>query len=65
MKIEQLTITTGRNWKVIEVTDQTNECLKIKEVIGQTATGRKSLALPVRKRVVKSRREREERHGHQ
>ena len=34
---------TGRKWKVVEAVDEAKECLKIKEVIGQTQTDRKGL----------------------
>ena len=36
VKTVQPTIKTGRKWKVVEALDQTNKCLKMKEVIGQT-----------------------------
>ena len=39
VKTVQPTIKTGRKWKV----DEAKECLKIKEVIGQTQTDRKGL----------------------
>ena len=38
----QPTIKTGRKWKV-EAIDEAKECLKIKEVIGQTQNDRKGL----------------------
>ena len=38
---------TSRKWKVLEVTDQATECLKIKEVIGQTQIGRKGMGSSV------------------
>ncbi|KAK3736657.1 hypothetical protein RRG08_000256 [Elysia crispata] len=41
VKTVQLTIKTGRKWKVVEavlVVDEAKECLKIKDVIGQTQT---------------------------
>ncbi|KAK3762140.1 hypothetical protein RRG08_024949 [Elysia crispata] len=37
----QPTMKTGRKWKVVEAVDEAKECLKIKEVIGQTQIGRK------------------------
>ena len=43
MKTAQPTIKTGREWKVVEAVDEVKECLKIKEVIGQTQTDRKGL----------------------
>ncbi|KAK3758461.1 hypothetical protein RRG08_058731 [Elysia crispata] len=43
VKTVQPTIKTGRKWKVVEAVDETKECLKIKEVIGQTQTDRKGL----------------------
>ena len=39
----QPAIKTGRKWKVVEVVDEAKECLKIKEVIGQTQTDREGL----------------------
>ena len=39
VKTVQPTIKTGRKWKVIEAVDQARECLKIKEVTGQTRKG--------------------------
>ena len=41
VKTVQPTIKTGRKWKVVEAIDDAKECLKIKEVIGQTQTDRK------------------------
>ena len=43
VKTVQPTIKTGRKWKVVEAIDEAKECLKIKEVIGQTQTDRKWL----------------------
>ena len=43
LKTVQPTIKTGRKWKVVEAVDEAKECLKIKEVIGQTQTDRKGL----------------------
>ena len=43
VKTVQPTIKTGRKWKVVEAVDEAKECLKIKEVIGQTQTDRKGL----------------------
>ncbi|KAK3766631.1 hypothetical protein RRG08_042410 [Elysia crispata] len=43
VKTVQSTIKTGRKWKVVEAVDEAKECLKIKEVIGQTQTDRKGL----------------------
>ena len=43
VKTVQPTIKTGRKWKVVEAVDETKECLKIKDVIGQTQTDRKGL----------------------
>ena len=36
VKTVQPTIKTGRKWKVVEAVDEAKECLKIKEIIGQT-----------------------------
>ena len=49
VKTVQPTINTDRKWKVIEATDQVKECLKIKEVIGQTQSDRKGQGSPVTK----------------
>ena len=43
VKTVQPTIKTGRKWKVVEAVDEAKECLKIKEVIGQTQSDRKGL----------------------
>ena len=53
----QPTMKTGRKWKVVE------ECLMIKEVIA--ANWPQGAGFIYSKVVVKSRREREKRHGHQ
>ena len=39
----QPTIKTGRKWKVDEAVNQAKDCLRMKEVIGQTQTDRKGL----------------------
>ena len=44
VKTVQLTIKQGRKWKVVEAVDKAKECLKIKEVIGQTQNDRKGLS---------------------
>ena len=49
VKTAQPTIKTGRKWKVVEAMDQAKECVKIKEEIGQTQTGRKGLGSSVTK----------------
>ena len=49
VKTAQPTIKTGRKWEVVEATDQAKECVKIKEDIGQTQTGRKGLGSSVTK----------------
>ncbi|GFR94466.1 reverse transcriptase [Elysia marginata] len=41
LKTAQPSIKTGRKWKVAEAIDEAKECLKMKEVIGQTQTDRK------------------------
>ena len=38
VKTVQPTTKTGRTWKVVEAVGEAKECLKIKEVIGQTQT---------------------------
>ncbi|GFR62990.1 polyprotein [Elysia marginata] len=43
VKTVQPSIRTDRKWKVEEAIDKANECLKMKEVIGQTQTERKGL----------------------
>ncbi|RUS80368.1 hypothetical protein EGW08_011865 [Elysia chlorotica] len=43
VKTVQPSIKTGRKWKAVTAVDQAKECLKIKEVIGQTQTDRKGL----------------------
>ncbi|KAK3698838.1 hypothetical protein RRG08_028693 [Elysia crispata] len=43
VKTVQPTIKTGRKWKAVEASDDAKECLKIKEVIGQTETDCKGL----------------------
>ncbi|GFR96240.1 reverse transcriptase [Elysia marginata] len=42
-KTVQPSIQIGRKWKVAEAIDEAKECLKMKEVIGQTQTDRKGL----------------------
>ncbi|KAK3801615.1 hypothetical protein RRG08_011492 [Elysia crispata] len=44
VKTVEPTIKTGRKWKVVEAVDEVKDCLKIKEVIGQTQTDRSSIA---------------------
>ncbi|GFO01873.1 polyprotein [Plakobranchus ocellatus] len=41
VKTVQPSLKTGRKWKVTEAVDEAKECLKMKEVIGQTQTDRK------------------------
>ncbi|GFR58671.1 reverse transcriptase [Elysia marginata] len=43
VKTVQPSTKTGRKWKVAEAIDEAKECLKMKEVIGQTQTDRKGL----------------------
>ncbi|GFS07264.1 reverse transcriptase [Elysia marginata] len=43
VKTVQRSIKTGRKWKVAEAIDEAKECMKMKEVIGQTQTDRKGL----------------------
>ena len=43
VKTVQPTIKSGRKWKVVETVDKAKECLKIKEVVGQTQTDRKGM----------------------
>ncbi|GFR61990.1 reverse transcriptase [Elysia marginata] len=43
VKTVQPSFKTDRKWKVTEAIDEANECLKMKEVIGQTQTDRKGL----------------------
>ena len=49
VKTIQATLKTGRKWKVVEATDQAEECLNTKELIGQTQTDRKMLGSSVTK----------------
>ena len=49
VKTVQPTIKTVRKWKVVEAIDDAKECLKIKEVIGQTQTDCKGLGSSVTK----------------
>ena len=65
MKTVLTTIKIGRKWKVVEAIGDAKECLKIKEVIGQTQTDRKGLGSSVTKWWSKNRREREKRHRDQ
>ncbi|GFN94353.1 reverse transcriptase [Plakobranchus ocellatus] len=41
VKTVQLSLKTGRKWKVTEAVDEGKECLKMKEVIGHTQTDRR------------------------
>ncbi|GFN92196.1 reverse transcriptase [Plakobranchus ocellatus] len=43
VKTIQPSLKTGRKWKVTEAVDEAKECLKMKEVIGQTQTNRRGL----------------------
>ncbi|GFO20742.1 reverse transcriptase [Plakobranchus ocellatus] len=43
VKTAQPSLKTGRKWKVTETVDVAKECLKMKEVIGQTQTDRRGL----------------------
>ncbi|GFN86663.1 reverse transcriptase [Plakobranchus ocellatus] len=43
IKTVQPSLKTGRKWKVTEAVDEAKECLKMKEVIGQTQTDRRGL----------------------
>ncbi|GFO20743.1 reverse transcriptase [Plakobranchus ocellatus] len=43
VKTVQPSLKTGRKWKVTEAVDEAKECLKMKEVIGQTQTDRRGL----------------------
>ncbi|GFO10132.1 reverse transcriptase [Plakobranchus ocellatus] len=42
-KTVQPSLKTARKWKVTEAVDEAKECLKMKEVIGQTQTDRRGL----------------------
>ena len=63
VKTVQPTIKTGRKWKVVEAVDEAKECLKIKEVIGQTETDRKGLGSSTAKWWSKA-EGKDKRHGH-
>ena len=43
VKTLQPIIKTGSKWKMVEVVDEAKECIKIKDVIGQTQTDSKGL----------------------
>ncbi|GFO47132.1 reverse transcriptase [Plakobranchus ocellatus] len=43
VKSAQPSLKTGRKWKVTEAVEEAKECLKMKEVIGQTQTDRRGL----------------------
>ncbi|GFO40955.1 reverse transcriptase [Plakobranchus ocellatus] len=43
VKTVQPSLKTGRKWKVTEAIDEAKECLKMKEVIGQTQTDLRGL----------------------
>ncbi|GFO18905.1 polyprotein [Plakobranchus ocellatus] len=43
VKTVQPSLKTGRKWKVTEAVDEAKECLKMKEVIGQTQADRRGL----------------------
>ena len=43
VKTVQPTMKTGRKWKFVEAVGEAKECLKIKEMIGQTQIDRKGL----------------------
>ncbi|GFS13708.1 reverse transcriptase [Elysia marginata] len=43
VKLVQPSIKTDREWNVTEAIDEAKECLRMKEVIGQTQTDRKGL----------------------
>ena len=49
VKTIQPTTKTGRKWKIVEATDQTKGCLKMKEAIVQTQTDRKGVGSYVTK----------------
>ncbi|GFO49778.1 polyprotein [Plakobranchus ocellatus] len=46
VKTVQPSLKTGRKWKVREAVDEAKECLKMKEVIGQTQTDAGALDQP-------------------
>ena len=64
VKTAQPTLKTGRKWNVVEVLDPAKECLKIKEVIGQTQTDRKGQGSSAVKWLSKA-EGKEKRHSHQ
>ncbi|GFN77905.1 polyprotein [Plakobranchus ocellatus] len=49
VKTVQPSLKTGRKWNVTEAADEAKECLKMKEVIGQTQTDRRGLGLTTAK----------------
>ncbi|GFO40547.1 reverse transcriptase [Plakobranchus ocellatus] len=54
VKTVQPSLNTGRKWKVIEAVDEARECLKMKEVIGQTQTDCRGLGSTRAKRWSKT-----------
>ncbi|GFR67595.1 reverse transcriptase [Elysia marginata] len=60
----QPSIKTGRKWKVAEAIDEAKECLRLKEVIGQTQTDRKGLWSSSVKWWSKTEGKEKKRHGH-
>ncbi|GFO03167.1 reverse transcriptase [Plakobranchus ocellatus] len=54
VKTVQPSLKTGRKWKVTEAVDEAKECLKVKEVIGQTQTDRRGFGSTTAKRWSKT-----------
>ncbi|GFO06785.1 reverse transcriptase [Plakobranchus ocellatus] len=54
VKTAQPSLKIGRQWKVTEAVDEAKECLKMKEVIGQTQTDRRGLGSTTAKRWSKT-----------
>ncbi|KAK3734965.1 hypothetical protein RRG08_038987 [Elysia crispata] len=64
IKTVKPTIKTGRKWKVVEAIDKAKECLKIKEVPGQTKLTAKVWG-HLQQSDGQVQNETEKRHGHQ
>ncbi|GFO40860.1 reverse transcriptase [Plakobranchus ocellatus] len=64
VKTIQPFLKTGRKWKVTEAVDEAKECLKMKEVIGQTQNDRRGLGSTTAKWWSKNRRQGKKGHDH-
>ncbi|GFO38171.1 polyprotein [Plakobranchus ocellatus] len=64
VKTVQPSLKTGRKWKVTEAVDEAIQCLKTKEVIGQTQTDRRGPWINHSQMVVKNIRQGKQGHDH-